>query len=62
MVPVPSGKTDLPFSFDIAMGVRKGNQSLKMQLEKVLEQKHAEIQKIIKEYGVPLLDRKASTK
>jgi quinoprotein dehydrogenase-associated probable ABC transporter substrate-binding protein len=62
MVPVPSGKTDLPFSFDIAMGVRKGNESLKMQLEKVLEQKQAEIQNILKEYGVPLLDRKASIK
>ena len=29
LVPVPSGKGDLPFAFDISMGVKKGNEALK---------------------------------
>jgi quinoprotein dehydrogenase-associated probable ABC transporter substrate-binding protein len=61
VVPVPSGKTDLPFAFDIAMGVRKGDQELKAKLEQVLDRKQIEIQKILKEFGVPLMDRKANT-
>jgi mxaJ protein len=52
-----SGKTDLPSAFDISMGVRPGDTLLKAQLEKVLENKRVEIQKILKEYGVPLVDR-----
>jgi quinoprotein dehydrogenase-associated probable ABC transporter substrate-binding protein len=55
--PVPSGKTDLPFAFDISMGVRPGDVMLKAQLEKALDRKQAEIQKILKDYGVPLLER-----
>ena len=62
VVPVPSGKTDLPFAFNISMGVRKGDEALKAQLEKVLDRKQVEIQKILKDYGVPLLDRKAGAK
>jgi mxaJ protein len=62
VVPVPSGKMDLPFAFDISMGVRPGDEALKAELEQVLEQKHDEIMKILKDYGVPLLDRKVNTK
>jgi len=57
MVAVPSGKTDLPFAFDMAMGVRPGETALKEELEKVLDRKQIEIQKILKNYGVPLVDR-----
>jgi len=57
VVPIPSGKTDLPFAFDISMGVRPGDTMLKAQLEKALDRKQSEIQKILKDYGVPLLDR-----
>lgn len=57
MVAVPSGKTDLPFAFDMSMGVRPGDGVLKEELEKVLDRKQIEIQKILKDYGVPLLDR-----
>ena len=56
VVVLPSGKTDLPFEFDISMGVRKGDDLLKRQLEKVLDLRKVEIQKILKDYGVPLLD------
>jgi mxaJ protein len=56
VVVIPSGKTDLPFAFDISMGVRQGDDFLKGQLEKVLDLRQVEIQKILKDYGVPLLD------
>jgi mxaJ protein len=57
MVAIPPGESDLPFAFDISMGVRPGENALKVQLEQVLQRKQVEIQKILKDYGVPLLDR-----
>jgi ABC-type amino acid transport substrate-binding protein len=62
MVPVPSGKTDLPFAFNMSIGVRPGDDGLKAQLEKVLERKQVEIRKVLEDYGVPLLDRKVITR
>jgi len=62
VVPVPSGKTDLPFAFNMSMGVRPGDSALKAQLEKVLDKKQVEIAKILKDYGVPLLDRRPDGK
>ena len=59
MVPIPSGKTDLPFAFDISMGVRRGDDALFDRVEKALEKNRAGIIQILKEYGVPLVDRKA---
>ena len=57
VVAVPSGKTDLPFAFEISMGVRPGDNTLKAQLEMALDRRQAEIQKILSAYGVPLLNR-----
>jgi quinoprotein dehydrogenase-associated probable ABC transporter substrate-binding protein len=54
VVAIPSGKGDLPFAFDIAMGVRRGDNALASRLEDVLYKKRAEIQKILKDYGVPV--------
>jgi mxaJ protein len=62
MIPIPSGKGDLPFAFDISMGVKPGDEELRARLEKVLVTKHAEITKILKEYGVPLLEGKVNEK
>jgi mxaJ protein len=62
MVPVPSGKMDLPNAFNISMGVRIGNDALKAELETAMARKQAEIRKILKDYGVPLLDGKAGAK
>ena len=56
-VPVPSSKTDLPFAFDISMGVRKGDAALKAEVEQALDRRQIEIQKILKEYAVPLLEK-----
>ena len=62
MVPIPSGKTDLPFAFNMAMGVRPDDTALKAQLEKVLDKKQVEIRKILQDYGVPLVDSKPDGK
>ena len=60
LVPVPSGKGDLPFAFDISMGVKRGNDALRVRLQEVLDRRQAEITKILQDYGVPLVERKAS--
>ena len=60
VVPIPSGKGDLPFAFDIAMGVKKGNDALHARVEQVLDRRRAEIALILKEYAVPVLDPKAT--
>jgi quinoprotein dehydrogenase-associated probable ABC transporter substrate-binding protein len=62
VVPVPSGKTDLPFAFDISMGVRPGDRALKSRLETVLDRKQVEIRKILTDYGVPIETQKAGEK
>jgi quinoprotein dehydrogenase-associated probable ABC transporter substrate-binding protein len=62
LVPVPSGTGDLPFAFDISMGVRTGDEELRIQLEKLLDKKQAEIRKILEDYGVPLMDSKVDGK
>ena len=62
MVPVPSGPGDLPFEFGISMGVKPGNVALKNQLEKVIDTRRAEITKILNDYNVPLVQRKAGLK
>jgi quinoprotein dehydrogenase-associated probable ABC transporter substrate-binding protein len=62
MVPIPSSKTDLPFAFDISLGVKKGQDALRMALEQLLDRKQVEIRKILTDYGVPLMDRKVAAK
>lgn len=57
IVPVPSKKGDLPFTFDIAMGVKRGNEPLRKQLQQVLDKRQSEITGILRQYGVPLVDR-----
>jgi ABC-type amino acid transport substrate-binding protein len=55
MVPIPSGKGDLPFSFEMAMGVKKGNGALLKTLQQAIDRRHTEIAKILRDYGVPLV-------
>ena len=62
IVPVPSGKGDLPFAFDISIGVKKGNDALFARIERLLENRKAEITKILEDYGVPLVDTKAGSR
>ena len=56
LVPVPSAQGDLPFAFNISMGVKKGDEALKARVEMVRRQRSAEITAILKQYGVPLMD------
>ncbi|HEY4671495.1 MAG TPA: substrate-binding domain-containing protein [Gemmatimonadaceae bacterium] len=46
----------LPFVFDISMGVRRGNDALRDQLNAVIERRRAEIDRILQDYGVPRID------
>jgi quinoprotein dehydrogenase-associated probable ABC transporter substrate-binding protein len=61
LVPVPSAKGDLPFAFNISMGVKPGNDALRARLEKILVSRRAEITAILKQYGVPLVATKAES-
>jgi mxaJ protein len=45
-----------PFVFDISMGVRTGNDSLRFRLDDVIRRRGPEIRRILERYGVPLLD------
>ena len=47
---------------DAGHRVRKGDETLRAQLEQILEKKQVEIRKILIDYGVPLLDQKAGSK
>ena len=46
----------LPFVFDISMGVRRGDQDLRGQLEQVMEQRRADIDRILEDYKVPRVE------
>jgi mxaJ protein len=43
----------LPFVYDISMGVRRGEDELKIQLEEILTRRRDEIEKILDQYNVP---------
>lgn len=43
----------LPFTFDIAMGLRRDDAAFKAQIEDILERKRGDIQKVLDAYGVP---------
>ena len=45
----------VPLSFDISMGVAKGNEALKGRLETAIDRRQSEILAILEEYGVPLV-------
>ena len=55
LVPIPSGKGDLPFTFDISMGVKKGNDALYARVEQVLAKRRPEITRILTDFGVPFM-------
>ncbi len=55
VVPLQGGEPGIPFTFEFSMGVREGNTALKAELEQAISKRHAEIRKILEDYGVPLL-------
>lgn len=46
----------LPFVFDIAMGVRRGDAALQRKLDAVIERRGEDIRRLLARYGVPLLE------
>ena len=54
-LPADAGSDRLPFRYDIAMGVRRGNQTLKAELDALLVQHARPIRAILQDYGVPLV-------
>lgn len=55
VVPLKS-EPGVKFDYEIAMGVRYGEREWKQQVESLIDSRQAEIQAILKEYGVPLVD------
>jgi mxaJ protein len=49
----PAADPHLPFTFSIAMGVRKNDKPLRDELDALLNRKHHEIEAILNDYGVP---------
>jgi mxaJ protein len=60
LVPLQGGSRAIPFTFEISLGVKKGEQGLKAELEEVLARKATDIQSILEEYGVPLVAAEAT--
>jgi hypothetical protein len=54
-VPVEASSPTLPLAYSIALGVRRGNEQLQKQLNELLSRKATEINKILTEYGVPII-------
>jgi mxaJ protein len=55
LVPLEGGGPATPLSFEISMGVRKGDKALKAELEEALSRQAGAIRAVLQEYGVPLL-------
>jgi mxaJ protein len=44
-----------PFTFDIAMGVRRDDAALQRRLDEVIARRRADMQRILRQFGVPLV-------
>ena len=54
MQPVmPANFLGMPFTYDISMAVRKGNEKLKAELDRILESESPAVRHILAEYAVP---------
>ena len=56
VVPLIKEKTGSRMAYRITMGVRPSDQEWKRTLNKVIQDNQAEINKILLDYGVPLID------
>ena len=45
-------------TFEMSMGVKKGEQALKAKLEQAMDRHQPEIRQVLEDYGVPLLPLK----
>jgi quinoprotein dehydrogenase-associated probable ABC transporter substrate-binding protein len=51
----------LPFVYDISMGVRRGDQELKDRLEQIMQKRRSDIDRILRDYGVPRVEQRTNT-
>jgi mxaJ protein len=58
----PASLRGMPFEFDIAMGVKRGNTALRDELDTIIERRRADIDAILAAYHVPRTDTNASAK
>jgi mxaJ protein len=58
-VPPPATLKDQPFSFAIAMGVRRGDRALRDRLDDFIVRRQGDIDRILADYGVPRVEEKA---
>jgi mxaJ protein len=58
LVPVsPDDQATLPFTYEMSMGVRRGDTTFRSELEGVLDRRRDEIRKVLEDYGVPLVSQ-----
>lgn len=55
ILPLNRLEDQIPMEFDLGIGIRKNGKALKVELEKALITKKAEIKQILQDYGVPLV-------
>jgi quinoprotein dehydrogenase-associated probable ABC transporter substrate-binding protein len=55
--PASSDPASIPFAYDMSMGVRPGETAFKTELEVILDRRRGEIERILEQYGVPLVNR-----
>ncbi len=57
VVPIsPTSDGAVPYTFDIAMGVRHGDEAFRDTLDQVIVRRRAEINRLLADYGVPRVD------
>src|ERR687885_120401 len=58
VVPVTPSRDSpaLPFVFDMALGVRRGEEAFRAELDAILHQRRPEINRILDAYGVPRVE------
>jgi len=63
VVPVPesSAAISIPVSYDMSIGVRKGDDTLKDEIQTVLDRRRREIHDILADYRVPLVEAEENT-
>ncbi|HEX5970376.1 MAG TPA: substrate-binding domain-containing protein [Gemmatimonadaceae bacterium] len=61
VVPIaPHADGPVPYTFAIAMGVRKADTAFRDSLDQVIARRRGEIDRLLKDYGVPLVEGTAS--
>jgi mxaJ protein len=55
----PNVDANLPFVFDISMGVRRSDRALKEKLDRLLERRRADVDGILERFGIPRMDSRS---